>query len=87
MAIGPVIKNGFYYDIECDKNLSLDDLTVIEKKIKELTKTNYKVIRKVVSPQEAMDVFLERNEPYKQEIIKEIPEGQEIALYYHQEYI
>ena len=87
MAIGPVIKNGFYYDIECDKNLSLDDLTVIEKKINELTKTNYKVIRKVVSPQEAMDVFLERNEPYKQEIIKEIPEGQEIALYYHQEYI
>ena len=87
MAIGPVIKNGFYYDIECDKNLSLDDLTVIEKKIKELTKTNYQVIRKVVSPQEAMDVFLERNEPYKQEIIKEIPEGQEIALYYHQEYI
>ena len=87
MAIGPVIKNGFYYDIECDKNLSLDDLTVIEKKIKELTKTNYEVIRKVVSPQEAMDVFLERNEPYKQEIIKEIPEGQEIALYYHQEYI
>ena len=87
MAIGPVIKNGFYYDIECDKNLSLDDLTAIEKKIKELTKTNYKVIRKVVSPQEAMDVFLERNEPYKQEIIKEIPEGQEIALYYHQEYI
>ena len=48
MAIGPVIKNGFYYDIECDKNLSLDDLTVIEKKIKELTKTNYKVIRKVL---------------------------------------
>ena len=87
MAIGPVIKNGFYYDIECDKNLSLDDLTVIEKKIKELTKTNYEVIRKVVSSQEAMDVFLERNEPYKQEIIKEIPEGQEIALYYHQEYI
>jgi len=87
MAIGPVIKNGFYYDIECDKNLSLDDLTVIEKKIKELTKTNYAVIRKVVLPQEAMDVFLERNEPYKQEIIKEIPKGQEIALYYHQEYI
>ena len=87
MAIGPVIKNGFYYDIDCDKPLSVDDLSVIEKKINELTKSNYEVIRKVVTPKEALDVFKKREEPYKQEIIKEIPEGEEIALYYHQEYI
>ena len=86
MAIGPVIKNGFYYDIDCDKSLNTDDLVLIEKKIKELTKVSYQVVREVVTPQEALSVFVEREEPYKQEIIKEIPDGEEIALYHHQEY-
>ena len=87
MAIGPVIKNGFYYDIDCDKSISIDELALIEKKIKELTKSNYDVIRKVVTPQEALSVFVERDEPYKQEIVREIPDGGEIALYFHQEYV
>ena len=87
MAIGPVIKNGFYYDIDCDKPISADELALIEKKIKELTKSNYDVIRKVVTPQEALSVFVERDEPYKQEIVREIPDGEEIALYFHQEYV
>ncbi len=87
MAIGPVIKDGFYYDIDCEKTLSVDDLNIIEKKINKLVKTNYEVIRKVVSKQEALNIFIERSEPYKQEIIQEIPEDEEIALYYHQEYI
>jgi threonyl-tRNA synthetase len=87
MAIGPVIKNGFYYDIDCDKPISIDELALIEKKIKELTKSNYDVIRKVVTPQEALSVFVERDEPYKQEIVREIPDGEEIALYFHQEYV
>jgi threonyl-tRNA synthetase len=87
MAIGPVIKNGFYYDIECEKSLNIEDLSLIEKKINELIKLNYDVIRKVVLPKEALKVFKDRGEPYKQEIVKEIPEGEEIALYYHQEYI
>ena len=87
MAIGPVIKNGFYYDIDCEKNLSTDELKIIENKIKELVKSNYEVIRKVVTPKEALDVFIERDEPYKQEIVREIPDGEEIALYHHQEYI
>ena len=87
MAIGPVIKNGFYYDIDCEKSFNVEDLSTIENKIKELIKTNYDVIRKVVTPKEALDVFKKRNEPYKQEIINEIPEGEEIALYFHEEYI
>ena len=87
MAIGPVIKNGFYYDIDCEKNLSTDELKIIENKIKELVKSNYEVIRKVVTPKEALDVFIERDEPYKQEIVREIPDGEEIAIYHHQEYI
>ena len=87
MAIGPVIKNGFYYDIDCEKSLSVEDLTAIENKIAELTRKNYEVIRKVVTPKEALDVFKKRNEPYKQEIISEIPDGEEIALYFHEEYV
>ena len=87
MAIGPVIKNGFYYDIDCQKSFNVEDLSVIENKIKELIKKNYDVIRKVVTPKEALDVFKKRDEPYKQEIINEIPEGEEIALYFHEEYI
>ena len=87
MAIGPVIKNGFYYDIDCDKPFNVEDLSAIENKINELIKKNYDVIRKVVTPKEALDVFKKRNEPYKQEIINEIPEGEEIALYFHEEYI
>ncbi len=87
MAIGPVIKNGFYYDIDCEKTFNVEDLTAIENKIVELTKKNYEVVRKVVTPKEALDVFKKRNEPYKQEIINEIPAGEEIALYFHEEYV
>ncbi|MFK8028550.1 MAG: threonine--tRNA ligase [Gammaproteobacteria bacterium] len=86
MAIGPVIENGFYYDIEYECSLSPEDLAAIEKRIGELIKEDYDVIRKVVSKQEAIDVFTERNEPYKVEIASEIPEGEIIALYHHQEY-
>ena len=87
MAIGPIIKNGFYYDIDCEESLSLDDLKTIEKKIKELASSNYDVVRKVVTAKEALSVFIERDEPYKQEIVKEIPDDEEIALYFHQEYV
>ena len=87
MAIGPIIKNGFYYDIDCEESLSLDDLKIIEKKIKELVSSNYDVLRKVVTAKEALSVFIERDEPYKQEIVKEIPDDEEIALYFHQEYV
>jgi len=86
MAIGPVIENGFYYDIEYERSLTPEDLDAIEKRISELISEDYDVIRKVVSKQEAIDVFTERNEPYKVEIASEIPEGEIIALYHHQEY-
>ncbi|MCL4152383.1 UNVERIFIED_CONTAM: hypothetical protein GTU68_036872 [Idotea baltica] len=86
MAIGPVIENGFYYDIEYERSLTPEDLEAIEKRISELVSEDYDVIRKVVSKQEAIDVFTERNEPYKVEIASEIPEGEIIALYHHQEY-
>ncbi len=87
MAIGPVIKDGFYYDIDLPKNLSESDLEKIESKIEHLVKQNYGVVREVVTAEKAEEVFRERNEDYKIEIIKEIPEDEVIALYHHQEYI
>ena len=87
MAIGPVIENGFYYDIDFDEKLSEKDLEAIEQRMKELAAKEYPVIKKIVSREEAQSVFKERKEQYKLEIIKDIPEDEIIALYYHEEYI
>ena len=87
MAIGPVIENGFYYDIDFDEKLSEKDLEAIEQRMKELAAKEYTVIKKIVSREEAQSVFKERKEQYKLEIIKDIPEDEIIALYYHEEYI
>jgi threonyl-tRNA synthetase len=87
LAIGPVIENGFYYDILLDKSLTDDDLSAIEDRMIKLAKKNYTVVRKVVERKDALSVFKERQEPYKQNIIEEIPEGEVIALYEHEEYV
>tara|TARA_B100001250_G_scaffold410087_1_gene435815 strand:+ start:917 stop:2782 length:1866 start_codon:yes stop_codon:yes gene_type:complete len=86
MAIGPVIENGFYYDIDTEKPLTPDDIKTIELRMNELIKKDYDVIREVVSPEKALQIFIKRNEPYKQEIISEIPDNEIIKLYYHEEY-
>lgn len=88
MAIGPVIENGFYYDIDLDRPLMDDDLAELEKRMLELAKTNYEVVKKKVSWQEAVDVFQERGEPYKIEILeRDIARDDRPGLYHHQEYI
>jgi len=87
MAIGPTIDNGFYYDIDLEESLSEKDLDKIEKRMKELAQTDYPVVREVVSREKAIKTFKERDEPYKIEIIDDIPEGEVIALYHHDEYI
>ncbi len=86
LAIGPVIEDGFYYDIEYERSFTPEDLEAIEKRIQELISEDYDVIRKVVSREEAIKVFEERGENYKVEIASEIPDGEIIALYHHQEY-
>lgn len=86
MAIGPVIENGFYYDIDFEHSFTPEDLEAIEKRIQELIKKDYDVIREVVSKQQAVAAFEARGENYKVEIASEIPEGEEIALYHHEEY-
>ena len=87
LAIGPVIDNGFYYDVLLETPLSNDDLDAIEKRMIKLAKKNYSVVRKVVKREEALSIFKKRKEPYKQSIVNEIPEGEIIALYEHEEYI
>ena len=88
MAIGPVIDNGFYYDVDLDRTISEDDLATLEKRMLELAKTNYDVVKKTVSWQEARDTFEARGESYKMEILDEnIQRDDKPGLYHHEEYI
>ncbi|AKO45883.1 threonine--tRNA ligase [[Haemophilus] ducreyi] len=88
MAIGPTIENGFYYDVDLDRTLTQDDLEAIEKRMLELAKTNYNVVKKPVSWQQARDTFEKRGEPYKIAILDEnIERTATPALYHHEEYI
>ena len=87
MVIGPVIDNGFYYDIFSESSISQNELSKIENLMRKLIKKKYKVIREVVTRRKALDVFKERNEDYKIELINEIPENETIAIYHHEEYI
>ena len=80
LTIGPAIDDGFYYDIDLDKNLTPEDFPVIEKKMKEIINKGEDFKRKVVSKEEALKLF--KGNEYKEEIIKELPENEEVSLYY-----
>ena len=88
MAIGPVIDDGFYYDIDSEHTFTQDDIEILEKRMKELAATSYPVIKKTVPVEQAAEVFAERGEEYKLEIIRDdIPAGSLVGLYHHEEYI
>ncbi|MBE0463984.1 threonine--tRNA ligase [Halomonas sp. AOP43-A1-21] len=86
MAIGPVIENGFYYDIDFGRSITPEDLDAIEKRMQDLIEREYDVVREYVDRDKAMATFAQRDETYKQEIIHDIPEGADIRLYHHEEY-
>ena len=86
MAIGPTIKDGFYYDIDMPESIGESDLVKIESKVRELVRQNYDVVREVVTADKARSVFEARRETYKIEIVDEIADDEIIALYHHQEY-
>ena len=86
MAIGPVIKHGFYYDISYKKPFTPEDLDEIEKRMKELVSKDYSVGVEIVTKKVAIETFENREEPFKLEIINNIPEGETIKLYHHEEY-
>jgi threonyl-tRNA synthetase len=88
MAIGPTIEHGFYYDVDVDHPITPDDVSALEQRMKALAKTNYDVVKKTVSWQEARDTFENRGETYKLLILDEdIARGDRPGLYHHQEYI
>jgi len=81
VTIGPVIENGFYYDFSYKRPFTPEDLAAIEKKMSELAKKDYPVIREVLPRDEAVALFKGMGEHYKAEIIASIPEDQAIGLY------
>ncbi len=87
MAIGPVIEDGFYYDIFSEYRFTPDDLNKIEERINKLIKTNYDVEILQVSKKQAIKTFQERDETFKLKIIEEIEDKGLINLYKHEEYI
>ncbi len=88
MAIGPVIEDGFYYDVDLDHTLSEDDLALLDRRMHELAALEYDVVREKVTWDRAHEVFAERGEPYKQLILEEnISRDDHPALYHHLEYV
>ena len=82
LAIGPIIEDGFYYDVETDKTISIDDLQKIEDEMKNIVKTNSSITKKLVSKSDALKVFKSLKEPYKEEIISESDQKDDFQLYY-----
>ena len=81
VTIGPVIDNGFYYDFAFERPFTPDDLVAIEKRMADIAKRDYPVIREVWKRDDATDYFKSIGEQYKAELIAAIPEGQEVSLY------
>ncbi|MFE8645137.1 threonine--tRNA ligase [Sphingomonas sp. NCPPB 2930] len=87
MVIGPVIEEGFYYDIAYERPFTPDDLAAIEQRMKELIAQDYEVVKKMTPRAEVIRVFEERGEDYKLRLIEDMPDEQAMGLYYHQEYV
>jgi threonyl-tRNA synthetase len=81
LGIGPTIENGFYYDISMTKNISEEDLKLIEEKMKEIIKKDLPIQRHEVSRQEAIRLFREKGQSLKCELIQDIPEDEVISYY------
>lgn len=81
LAIGPSVDDGFYYDIDCDETLSADDFGKIEAEMKKIVKEGLPLERFELPREEAIRFFEEKGEPYKVELIKDLPEDAVISLY------
>ena len=87
LAIGPAIDNGFYYDYDVEKPFSQEDLENIEKEMSNIVKENLAIERFTLSREEALKLMKEKDEPYKVELIEELPEGAEISFYKQGDYV
>lgn len=81
LAIGPAIENGFYYDIDLEHKFTEDDLRKIEKEMKKIIKAGYPLERFELPREEAIKFMQDRNEDYKIELIKDLPDGEIISFY------
>ena len=87
LAIGPSIADGFYYDVDSDTPLTAEDLEKIEGEMKKIVKEALPITRFTKPRQEAIDYFKEKNEPYKVELIEDLPEDAEISFYQQGEFV
>ena len=87
MVIGPVIDEGFYYDIWYERPFTPEDMAAIEERMKALIAQDYDVVKKVTPRAEVIEVFQSRGEDYKLRLVEDMPDEQAMGLYYHQEYV
>lgn len=87
LAIGPSIENGFYYDFDMENPLNNEDLENIEKEMNRIIQSNLSFLRIEATREEAIKFMEERNEPYKVELIKELPQDETISLYKQGDFI
>ena len=87
MVIGPVIEEGFYYDIAFERPFTPEDMAAIEARMRELIAQDYDVIKKMTPRAEVIEVFKSRGEDYKLRLVEDMPDEQAMGLYYHQEYV
>ena len=87
MVIGPVIEEGFYYDIATEKPFTPEDVAAIEARMKELIAQDYDVIKIMTPRAETIKIFQDRGEEYKLRLIDDMPEVEEMGMYHHQEYV
>ena len=87
LAIGPAIKDGFYYDFEFETPISNEDLEQIEKEMKKIVEEKEDIQRFTLTREEAMELMRKREEPYKQALIEDLPEGEEISFYEQGEFV
>ena len=87
MVIGPVIDEGFYYDIATEKPFTPEDIDKIEARMKELIAQEYDVVKKMTARDEVIAEFTERGEEYKLRLIDDMPNETAMGLYYHQDYL
>ncbi len=87
LAIGPSIADGFYYDVDSETPLTADDLTKIEAEMKKVVKEALPITRFTKSRQDAIEYFKEKDEPYKVELVEDLPEDAEISFYQQGEFV
>ncbi|KAF1677904.1 MULTISPECIES: threonine--tRNA ligase [Bacillus] len=87
LGMGPVIEDGFYYDMKLEQSLTSGDLEAIEKEMKNIINENLEIKRIEVSYEEAKSLFAEKGEPFKLEILNDIPRGEAITLYQQGEFV